>query len=59
MKERLAKLRDALELLKKASVFKKALAAEAALLVAVDLFEEIVEEIERLKGARNDTEQRT
>lgn len=51
MKERLTKLRDALELLKRASVFKKALAAEAALLVAVDLFEEIVEEIERLKAS--------
>jgi len=56
MKERLAKLRDALELLKKASVFKKALAAEAALLVAVDLFEEIVEEIERLKGSQTGTD---
>jgi glycyl-tRNA synthetase beta subunit len=56
MKERLAKLRDALELLKKASVFKKALAAEAALLVAVDLFEEIVEEIESLKGSQTDTD---
>lgn len=55
MKERLAKLRDALERLKAASVFKKALAAEAALLVAVDLFEEIVTEIETLKALQNDT----
>jgi hypothetical protein len=56
MKERLAKLRDGLELLKKANVFKKALAAEAALSVAVDLFEEIVEEIESLKGSQTDTD---
>lgn len=59
MKERLTKLRDALELLKRASVFKKALAAETALLVAVDLFEEIVEEIERLKASQTSADRRT
>jgi hypothetical protein len=32
------------------------LAAEAALLVAVELFEEIVAEIEKLKGAQTGTD---
>lgn len=59
MKEKLAKLRDALELLKRASVFKKALAAEAALLVAVDLFEEIVAEVEKLKTTQPSTDRQT
>jgi hypothetical protein len=48
-----------LQEVKKASVFKKAFAAEAALYVAVELFEKIVEEIETLKacegGANNET----
>ena len=55
MRERLAMLRDALERLKAASVFTKALAAEAALIVAVDLFEEIIEEIERRKDRESGT----
>jgi hypothetical protein len=49
MKEKLADLRNALQELKRASVFKKALVAEAALTAAVVLIEEIVEEIEKLK----------
>ena len=50
MREKLAALRAALQELKRASVFKKTLAAETALAVAVDLFGKIVEEIEALKG---------
>jgi len=53
MRERLAKLQDALEALKKASVFKKALVTEAALLVALELIEEIIEEIDILKESRS------
>jgi len=53
MRERLAKLQDALEALKKASVFKKALLAEAALLVALELFEEIIEEIDKPTESRS------
>lgn len=58
MRETLVKLRGALELLKKASVFKKALVAEAALLVACDLFEQIVAEIESLKGSQTGADRR-
>lgn len=49
MKEKLAKLRATLKELKKASMFKKALAAEAALMAALVLIEQMVEEIEKLK----------
>ena len=52
MEEKLARLRAALQDLKRASVFKKALLAEAALLAAVALMEEMVEEIEQLKRAQ-------
>ena len=50
MREELAKLRAALQDMKKASVFKKALAAEGALLAALVLIEQMVAEIEKLKG---------
>lgn len=50
MKEKLAELRAALQELKKASMFKKALAAEVALIAALALIEEMVGEIEKLKG---------
>jgi hypothetical protein len=57
MREKLAELRAALQELKRASVFKKALAAEAALMTALVLIEEMVDEIEKLKkgqgGARS------
>jgi hypothetical protein len=49
MEEKLAKLRATLQDLKKASVFRKGLAAETALLAAVALMEDMVAEIERLK----------
>jgi len=50
MREELAKLRAALQDMKKASVFKKALVAEAALLAALVLIEDMVDEIEKLKA---------
>lgn len=50
MRDELEKLRGTLRDLKRASVFKKALAAEAALLAAVVLIEQMVEELEKLKG---------
>ena len=49
MIEKLAELRATLQDLKRASMFKKALAAEAALIAALALIEEMVEEIEKLK----------
>lgn len=49
MEEKLTKLRATLQDLKKASIFKKALAAEAAILAAVALIEDMVEEIDKLK----------
>jgi len=49
MREELAKLRAALEDMKKASLFRKPLVAESALLAAVVLIEQMVEEIEKLK----------
>ena len=52
MKEKLVELRTTLQELKKASVFKKALAAEAALVAALVLIEEMVEEIEKLKNGQ-------
>jgi|WetSurSiteA1Bulk_404760.scaffolds.fasta_scaffold607696_1 hypothetical protein len=52
MRENLTKLRASLQELKRASVFRKALAAETALLAALVLVEEMVEEIEKLKKAQ-------
>jgi hypothetical protein len=49
MREKLTILRTALQELKRASMFRKALAAEAALIAALTLIEEMVEEIEKLK----------
>ncbi|MBI5750825.1 MAG: hypothetical protein HZA59_01590 [Hydrogenophilales bacterium] len=49
MKEKLAVLRAALQDLKRASLFRKALVAETAISKAVDLIEDIVREIEELK----------
>jgi len=49
MRKKLAELRATLQELKRASMFKKALAAEAALMAAMVLIEEMVEEIEKLK----------
>ena len=52
MKEELMKLRVALEEMWKASLFKKPLVAEKALLAAVVLIEQMVDEIERLKSEK-------
>jgi hypothetical protein len=49
MREQLAKLHAALHDLKRASVFRKALAAEAAIEAAVVLIEQMMIEIEKLK----------
>jgi hypothetical protein len=54
MEEKLAKLRAALQDLKKASMFRKALAAEAAIVAAVALIEDMIEEIEKLKRDKQD-----
>jgi hypothetical protein len=56
MREELAKLRAALQDMKKASVFKKTLVAEAALLAALVLIEQMVAEIEKLKGGKGDAD---
>jgi hypothetical protein len=55
MEERLAKLRAALQELRKASIFRKALVVETALLAAVALIEQMVEEIEKLKADKDST----
>ena len=52
MREELMKLRVALEEMRKASLFKKPLVAEKALLAAVVLIEQMVDEIEKLRDAR-------
>lgn len=49
MREELMKLRIALEDMRRASLFKKPLVAEKALLAAVVLIEQMVDEIEKLK----------
>jgi hypothetical protein len=49
MREKLAALRAALQDLKRASVFRKAIAAESALIKAVELIEDMMREIEELK----------
>ncbi len=59
MREKLASLRAAFLELKMASVFKKTFAAETALSVAVELLENIVEEIERLKAAGGGADRKT
>ena len=59
MREELVALRAALQEVKKASVFKKAFAVEAALYVAVELFEKIVEEIEKLKASEDGADNKT
>jgi hypothetical protein len=56
MRKKLAELRTALQELKRASIFKKAIAAEAALMVALVLIEEMVEEIEKLKKGQGGTD---
>ncbi|MGA7179570.1 MAG: hypothetical protein WBX11_08310 [Thiobacillaceae bacterium] len=57
MREELAKLRASLEDMKRASIFKKPLVAEAALLAAVVLIEQMVEEIEKLKAGKDGSDQ--
>ncbi len=52
MEEKLAKLRAALQDLKNSGVLAKGYMAEAALLAAVELMEQMVEEIEKLKRER-------
>lgn len=49
MRDKLEMLRAALLELKRASMFRKAPAAEAALIAALTLIEEMVDEIEKLK----------
>jgi hypothetical protein len=56
MRKKLTELRTALQELKRASMFKKALAAEAALMAALVLIEEMVEEIEKLKRGQGGTD---
>lgn len=55
MEEKLAKLRAALQDLKHSGVLAKGYMAEAALLAAVDLMADMVEEIEKLKRDRERT----
>lgn len=50
MREKLMKLHVALQDMKKESLFKKPLVAESAELAAVVLIEQMVDEIEKLKG---------
>jgi hypothetical protein len=56
MRKKLAELRTALQELKRASMFKKALAAEAALMAALVLIEEMVEAIEKLQRGQGGTD---
>jgi len=56
MREELIKLRLALEDMRKASLFKKPLVAEQALLAAVVLIEQMVDEIENLKSDRREAD---
>ncbi len=55
MQEKLAALRAALQALGKAGVLRKAFMAEAALLAAVSLMEEMIAEIEKLKREKEKT----
>jgi hypothetical protein len=50
MREELKKLRAALYEMEKASLFRKPIVAEQALLAAVVLIEQMVDEIEKLKA---------
>jgi glycyl-tRNA synthetase beta subunit len=52
MEEKLARLRAALQDLKNSGVLAKGYMAEAALLAAVELMEQMVAEIDELKRAR-------
>ena len=54
MREKLAALRAALQDLKRASVFRKAIAAESALVKAVELIEDMMREIEEMKKREGD-----
>ena len=54
MREKLAALRAALQDLKRASVFRKAIAAETALVKAVELIEDMMREIEDMKKREAD-----
>lgn len=54
MRDNLEKLQATLHDLKKASVVKKGVAAEAALLATVALMEQMVAEIENLKRTQSD-----
>jgi hypothetical protein len=56
MRDELAHLRAELQNLKKASVFRKALVAEAAIGAAVDVLEKIIVEIEALKSDKKRVE---
>ncbi len=56
MREELVKLRVALEDMRKASLFRKPLVAESALLAAVVLIEQMVDEIEKLKSDKRGPE---
>lgn len=56
MRDELAKLRATLQDLKRASVFRKAIAAETALVAAVALIEQMMEEIEKLKREKDGAE---
>jgi len=49
MREQLAQLHAALQDLKKASLFRKAIAAETAIVIAVEMIEKMMDEIEKLK----------
>lgn len=55
MREKLANLGIALENMRKASVFKKALASETVLLAAWILLEDMVNEIDKLKAENGGT----
>lgn len=54
MREELAKLRAAHQVMKKAGMFKKALAAEDVLEAALVLIEKMVGEIKRLKADKRE-----
>ena len=53
MREEFSKPQAALEDMKRASLLKKPLVAEEALLAAVVLIEQMAEEIEKLKGQKS------
>ena len=57
MRKKLAELRAALLELKKVSVFKKAFAVETALMAALVLIEEMVDEIEKLKNKQDSVDE--